>query len=145
MDNVQTSASSAATSFGLNSIDSYTKSLGSDPNSFDNWLEGIFNPTQYKNQMTSYQNAVDREFNAEQAKIQRDWLEEMSNTSYQRAMADMKKAGLNPILAYQQGGASTPSGASAGSSGSSNYQGSDFMKTVFNGIASGLKIFAGLI
>lgn len=32
----------------------------------------------------------------------------MSNTSYQRAMKDMRKAGLNPMLAYQQGGASTP-------------------------------------
>lgn len=32
----------------------------------------------------------------------------LSDTSYQRGMSDMRKAGLNPILAYKQGGASTP-------------------------------------
>lgn len=67
-------------------------------------------------------------FSAEQAKINREWQEiqnqkamdfsrEMANTTYQRGVEDLRKAGLNPILAYKGLSTSSPSGVS--SSGSS--------------------------
>lgn len=46
------------------------------------------------------------------AQKQMKFQREMSGTAVQRQMADMRKAGINPILAAKYGGASTPSGAS---------------------------------
>lgn len=57
------------------------------------------------------------DFNAEQAQINRDWQEKMLNTQYQRAIKDMEKAGLNPILAATHGINTGIGGASAASVG----------------------------
>lgn len=83
----------------------------SEQASINNQLYAQAALTQMLYQTQSAERAM--EFSADEAEKQREWSAMMSNTAYQRSVADLKKAGLNPILAYTNGPASTPTGSSA--------------------------------
>jgi len=82
-----------------------------------NWLGG----GKREKRAAVAQAAVDRSFQVQQAAVNRQFQERLSSSAYQRAVADMKKAGLNPAMMYQgMSGASTPSGSTPSGRGTAS-------------------------
>lgn len=80
---------------------------------YGDYLDLLREISDYNNAFNLQQTQMVNEFNANEAQKNRDWQTEMSNSAHQRQVADLIKAGLNPVLSAGGQGAVTGSGAVA--------------------------------
>ena len=97
-----------------NQLDTILQTNDSESNAIDQYAQSEAESAQNAFMQSMELQQMAQDFNAQQAQVNRDWQERMSNTSYQRAVEDLKKAGINPILAFQgMSGASTGTSSAA--------------------------------
>lgn len=111
-----------------------TNSSKVDPEGFGNWLNQISGKTSAQ-RFEAEQAAIANEASSREAQIQREHELYMSNTAYQRAVEDMKAAGINPASLTGVVGQGQPAAASS-SSAASQHKASD---------ASGTQVLSALI
>lgn len=96
---------------GTSTLDEYLKRLQAIVEANNAWS------AQQAQKQMDYQTASDEKamtFSADQALLNRNWQEYMSNTAHQREVKDLQAAGLNPVLSAMGGnGAAVTSGSAA--------------------------------